>query len=156
MIREQYQASYNLLQQHLKDIDEKKATFQPDTANNNIKWQLGHIILLNDFLIFETINGEKALAQPAAKYFLWGTSPNDFDGGEPSFDELKLSLDNQFDKIFNALEEQLAKTREEPIELKNIDIYMEDFNQSIHFAILHINRHFGQIVLLKSMIDNLD
>lgn len=153
MIKEQFQASYNLLRKHIRDIDEKQATIQPDNANNNIKWQLGHLILLNDFLVFETINGEQVLEQTAAKYFLWGTSPKNFDGNEPSFNELKLLLDDQLDRIFIALEKQLKKDRNEPIVLKDVDIVMENFNQSIHFAIIHTNRHFGQIVLLKSMIN---
>lgn len=153
MIKEQFQASYNLLRKHIRDIDEKQATIQPDNANNNIKWQLGHLILLNDFLVFETINGEQVLEKTAAKYFLWGTSPKNFDGNEPSFNELKLLLDDQLDRIFIALEKQLKKDRNEPIVLKDVDIVMENFNQSIHFAIIHTNRHFGQIVLLKSMIN---
>lgn len=153
MIKEQFQASYNLLRKHIRDIDEKQATIQPDNANNNIKWQLGHLILLNDFLVFETINGEHVLEQTAAKYFLWGTSPKNFDGNEPSFNQLKLLLDDQLDRIFIALEKQLKKDRNEPIVLKDVDIVMENFNQSIHFAIIHTNRHFGQIVLLKSMIN---
>lgn len=72
MIREQFEATYKLLTKHLNDVDEEKATFQPDNANNNIKWQLGHIILLNDYLIFENINGKNALKQSASNYFLWG------------------------------------------------------------------------------------
>lgn len=156
MIREQFQDSYNLLKKHIKDIDEEKATLQPAIANNNIKWQLGHLILLNDFLVFETINGQKVLEQSAAKYFLWGTSPINFDGNEPSFDELKVLLNEQLDRIFNSLEKQLEKDRNEPIVLKDVDIVMNNFNESIHFAIIHTNRHFGQIVLLKSMISELD
>lgn len=156
MIRKQFQDSYNLLKKHIKDIDEEKATLQPAIANNNIKWQLGHLILLNDFLVFETINGQKALEQSAAKYFLWGTSPINFDGNEPSFDELKVLLNEQLDRIFNSLEKQLEKDRNEPIVLKDVDIVMNNFNESIHFAIIHTNRHFGQIVLLKSMISELD
>lgn len=109
MIKEQFKDSYKLLKKHLKDINESEATFQPDIANNNIKWQLGHLILLNYFLVFETINGDNALKQPVTKYFLWGTSPLNFDGNEPSFEELKLLLDEQFDRIFNNLEEQLKK-----------------------------------------------
>ena len=156
MIKEQFQNSYNLLNKHIKDIDEEKAIFQPDIVNNNIKWQLGHLILLNDFLVFETINGEKVLDQPATKYFLWGTSPTNFDGNEPSFKELRLLLNEQFNRIFNVLENQLQKDRNEPIILKDADIVMENFNESIHFAIIHMNRHFGQIVLLKSIINKLD
>ncbi|MBN6204450.1 DinB family protein [Staphylococcus saprophyticus] len=155
MIKEQFKDSYKLLKKHLKDIDESEATFQPDIANNNIKWQLGHLILLNDFLVFETINGDNALKQPVTKYFLWGTSPLNFDGNEPSFEELKLLLDEQFDRIFNNLEEQLKKDRSEAIVLKDSGIVMESFNESIHFAIIHMNRHFGQIVMLKSMIHKL-
>ena len=125
------------MKKHLKDIDESEATFQPDIANNNIKWQWGHLILLNDFLVFEIINGDNALKQPVTKYFLWGTSPLNFDGNEPS------------------LEEQLKKDRSEAIVLKDSGVVMESFNESIHFATIHMNRHFGQIVMLKSMIHKL-
>lgn len=78
-----------------------------------------------------------------------------FDGNEPSFEELKLLLDEQFDRIFNTLEEQLKKDRSEAIVLKDSGIVMESFNEWIHFAIIHTNRHFGQIVMLKSMIHKL-
>ncbi|MCU5746170.1 DinB family protein [Staphylococcus sp. SQ8-PEA] len=154
MIREQIETTYKLLKQHITNIDEEKAIFQPEIANNNIKWQLGHIILLNDFLFFEKVNGENALKQTISKYFLWGTSPKDFDGNEPSFKELKVLLGNQFDTILNILDDQVEAERDEPIMLKNINLRMDTFEQSIHFAMLHINRHFGQIVMLKSMIEN--
>lgn len=156
MIKEQFQVSYGLITEHIRDIDEKKATAQLDFANNNIKWQLGHLILLNDFFVFETIDGEKVLEQTAAKYFGPGTSPKDFDGNELTFFELKTLLDEQIDRIVNGLEKQLKKDRKEPFVLKNPHIVMENFDQTSHFAVIHTNRHFGQIVLLNSMIDKLD
>ncbi|RIM75433.1 DinB family protein, partial [Staphylococcus xylosus] len=70
--------------------------------------------------------------------------------------ELRLLLNEQLNRIFNVLENQLQKDRNEPIILKDADIVMENFNESIHFAIIHMNRHFGQIVLLKSIINKLD
>lgn len=156
MIKKQFKDSYKLLNKHLKDINEAQAIVQPDGAHNNIKWQLGHLILLNDFLVFETIHGENVLEQPNAKYFLWGTSPMDFDGNEPSFKELKLLLNEQIDRIINDLEAQFKKVRSKPIELKDAGILMENFEESSHFAIIHMNRHFGQIVMLKSMINKLN
>ncbi|NWK84543.1 DinB family protein [Staphylococcus sp. GSSP0090] len=155
MIKQQFKDSYKLLNKHLKDVDEAQAIVQPDGTNNNIKWQLGHLILLNDFLVFETMNGENVLEQPNAKYFLWGTSPMDFDGNEPSFEELKLLLNEQIDSIVNGLEAQFKKVRSKPIELKDAGIVMENFEESSHFAVIHMNRHFGQIVMLKSMINKL-
>lgn len=155
MSKEQFQVSYGLLKKHLRDIDETKASYQLDLASNNIKWHLGHIMLINDYFVFETVDGEKALEQKNGKYFRPGTSPKDFDGNEPTFNELKSALDQQLNKIENELQKQLTKEREEPFILKEPHVVMDDFNKTSQFAITHTNNHIGHIKLLSTMINKL-
>lgn len=150
MIEEQFQISYSMLSDVVKDIDEKQADFQLEFANNNIKWQLGHVIVANETFVFGTSEEGNILGETLGKLFSPGTSPQDFTGVEPTFKELKGILNQQLERILNVLNEQMDKSRKAPI------ANMYTFAETISFGILHTNYHTGQIKLMKSMLDKLD
>ncbi|MGG6839647.1 UNVERIFIED_CONTAM: DinB family protein [Mammaliicoccus sciuri] len=150
MIETQFRISYSMLSDVVKDIDEKQADFQLELAKNNIKWQLGHVIVANESFVFGTSEEGNILGEKLGKSFSPGTSPQDFTGVEPTFQELKGILNQQLERILNALDEQMDKSRKAPI------ANMDTFAETISFGILHTNYHTGQIRLMKSMLDKLD
>lgn len=150
MIETQFRISYSMLSDVVKDIDEKQADFQLELANNNIKWQLGHVIVANESFVFGTSEEGNILGEKLGKSFSPGTSPQDFTGVEPTFQELKGILNQQLERILNTLDEQMDKSRKAPI------ANMDTFAETISFGILHTNYHTGQIKLMKSMLDKLD
>ncbi|PTJ98767.1 DinB family protein [Mammaliicoccus sciuri] len=150
MIEAQFRISYSMLSDVVKDIDEKQADFQLELAKNNIKWQLGHVIVANESFVFGTSEEGNILGEKLGKSFSPGTSPQDFTGVEPTFQELKGILNQQLERILNALDEQMDKSRKTPI------ANMDTFAETISFGILHTNYHTGQIKLMKSMLDKLD
>lgn len=150
MIEAQFRISYSMLSDVVKDIDEKQADFQLELANNNIKWQLGHVIVANESFVFGTSEEGNILGEKLGKSFSPGTSPQDFTGVEPTFQELKGILNQQLERILNTLDEQMDKSRKAPI------ANMDTFAETISFGILHTNYHTGQIKLMKSMLDKLD
>ncbi|MCJ0910973.1 DinB family protein [Mammaliicoccus sciuri] len=150
MIEAQFRISYSMLSDVVKDIDEKQADFQLELANNNIKWQLGHVIVANESFVFGTNEEGNILGEKLGKSFSPGTSPQDFTGVEPTFQELKGILNQQLERILNVLDEQMDKSRKAPI------ANMDTFAETISFGILHTNYHTGQIKLMKSMLDKLD
>lgn len=150
MIEAQFRISYSMLSDVVKDIDEKQADFQLELAKNNIKWQLGHVIVANESFVFGTSEEGNILGEKLGKSFSPGTSPQDFTGVEPTFQELKGILNQQLERILNALDEQMDKPRKAPI------ANMDTFAETIPFGILHTNYHTGQIKLMKSMLDKLD
>ncbi len=150
MIETQFRISYSMLSDVVKDIDEKQADFQLELAKNNIKWQLGHVIVANESFVFGTSEEGNILGEKLGKSFSPGTSPQDFTGVEPTFQELKGILNQQLERILNALDEQMDKSRKSPI------ANMDTFAETISFGILHTNYHTGQIKLMKSMLDKLD
>lgn len=150
MIEAQFRISYSMLSDVVKDIDEKKADFQLELAKNNIKWQLGHVIVANESFVFGTSEEGNILGEKLGKSFSPGTSPQDFTGVEPTFQELKGILNQQLERILNTLDEQMDKSRKAPI------ANMDTFAETISFGILHTNYHTGQIKLMKSMLDKLD
>nr|WP_263315010.1 DinB family protein [Mammaliicoccus sp. Marseille-Q6498] len=150
MLKAQYQTSYRMLAGIIKDIDEKQAEFQLELASNNIKWQLGHLILANESFVFGTSEEGNILGGKLGKSFSPGTSPQEFDGSEPSFEELKGILNQQLERIVNVLDDQIDRTRNESI------AGLSTFAETIPFAITHTNYHIGQINLMKNMIKKLD
>lgn len=150
MIEAQFRISYSMLSDVVKDIDEKQADFQLELAKNNIKWQLGHVIVANESFVFGTSEEGNILGEKLGKSFSPGTSPQDFTGVEPTFQELKGILNQQLERILNTLDEQMDKLRKAPI------ANMDTFAETISFGILHTNYHTGQIKLMKSMLDKLD
>lgn len=150
MIETQFRISYSMLSDVVKDIDEKQADFQLELAKNNIKWQLGHVIVANESFVFGTSEEGNILGEKLGKSFSPGTSPQDFTGVEPTFQELKGILNQQLERILNALDDQMDKYRKAPI------ANMDTFAETISFGILHTNYHTGQIKLMKSMLDKLD
>ncbi|KTT82851.1 DinB family protein [Mammaliicoccus sciuri] len=150
MIEAQFRISYSMLSDVVKDIDEKQADFQLELAKNNIKWQLGHVIVANESFVFGTSEEGNILGEKLGKSFSPGTSPQDFTGVEPTFQELKGILNQQLERILNTLDEQMDKSRKAPI------ANMDTFAETISFGILHTNYHTGQIKLMKSMLDKLD
>ncbi|WP_204186233.1 DinB family protein [Staphylococcus sp. GDQ20D93P] len=150
MIEAQFRISYSMLSDVVKDIDEKQADFQLELASNNIKWQLGHVIVANESFVFGTSEEGNILGEKLGKSFSPGTSPQDFTGVEPTFQELKGILNQQLERILSALDEQMDKSRKAPI------ANMDTFAETISFGILHTNYHTGQIKLMKSMLDKLD
>ncbi|WP_206166806.1 DinB family protein [Mammaliicoccus sciuri] len=150
MIEAQFRISYSMLSDVVKDIDEKQADFQLELAKNNIKWQLGHVIVANESFVFGTSEEGNILGEKLGKSFSPGTSPQDFTGVEPTFQELKGILNQQLERILNVLDEQMDKSRKAPI------ANMDTFAETISFGILHTNYHTGQIKLMKSMLDKLD
>lgn len=150
MIEAQFRISYSMLSDVVKDIDEKQADFQLELAKNNIKWQLGHVIVANESFVFGTTEEGNILGEKLGKLFSPGTSPQDFTGVEPTFQELKGILNQQLERILNTLDEQMDKSRKAPI------ANMDTFAETISFGILHTNYHTGQIKLMKSMLDKLD
>lgn len=150
MIEAQFRISYSMLSDVVKDIDEKQADFQLELAKNNIKWQLGHVIVANESFVFGTSEEGNILGEKLGKSFSPGTSPQDFTGVEPTFQELKGILNQQLERILNTLDEQMDKSRKAPI------ANMDTFAETISFGILHTNYHTGQIKLMKSMLDKLN
>lgn len=107
-------------------------------------------ICANESFVFGTSEEGNILGEKLGKSFSPGTSPQDFTGVEPTFQELKGILNQQLERILNALDEQMDKSRKAPI------ANMDTFAETISFGILHTNYHTGQIKLMKSMLDKLD
>lgn len=150
MIKRQYEVSYKMLEGILKDVTDQQAEFQLELANNNIKWQLGHLLLANESFIFGAQTEANVLGEKLGQFYAPRTSPKDFNGEETSYEELKVALQDQLERIMNNIDAQMDNTESNSI------AGMTTFAETIPFGVTHTNYHIGQIKLLKTMITKLD
>ncbi|MBS4196792.1 DinB family protein [Lederbergia citri] len=130
----------------LKDVSEEKAEIIPAGFNNNIRWNLGHLYLDQYLWIQAVTKEETAVPEEFNKWFGFGTSPKNFTNETPSFDELKILLENQPNEIKreygNRLEEKFSPT----------EMGMHTIEQVLIRTIFHEGMHLQTILDIKKLI----
>ncbi|MEM7345711.1 MAG: DinB family protein [Chloroflexota bacterium] len=84
----------------LKDLSEEQWFAQPDGFANNIAWNVGHLVLAQQGLIYRRLGVEGHLPDGLAEMYRPGTSPADWTS-QPDTDELL--------KLFVELPQKMAK-----------------------------------------------
>lgn len=130
----------------LKEIDgvtEEQADHQPEGFSNTIRWNLGHIIVVQNSLIARF--GGKSVETPSRylELFAPGTKPADWQGDVPSLAELKQALEEQPAKLKETLQGQLEdEAAKEFMTLKTV-------GEILNFTMYHEGVHTGTIKALK-------
>lgn len=139
----------NLVRQNtlneIKDLPEEKADQKPEGFSNTIRWNLGHIYTVQNVLLSKF--GGKNIETPARylELFAPGTKPADWEGEVPTLDELKKLLDEQPEKMKEALVGQLDEKAVEPFKS------LTTIGEILNFTIYHEGVHMGTIRALKKM-----
>ena len=133
-----------------EDLTEEEADLMPPGFNNTIRWNLGHILIVQDQLAchFAGIAG-----QLPAKYitlFNNGTKPTDWQTSPPSLAMLAQQLKAQTLSIRENLTERLDDLATKPF--NRLGFRMETIGEILNFSIHHEGVHFGIINGLRHAI----
>jgi uncharacterized damage-inducible protein DinB len=71
----------------------------PTGFNNNILWQLGHIVTETDGLITRLSGEKQTLSAEYKTFFVNGTKPSEWNGEPPPWDEILSQLKDQIPLI---------------------------------------------------------
>lgn len=119
----------------------------PPGCKNNLRWQLGHIIVSAEHLVFGLAREPRLTPEAWAKYFAINTSPADFDPGTPSWAELVEALESTSDELLARVAAVDATARlPEPFELRSIGYTIPTRGGTIAMAIWHEGLHTGQMM----------
>ncbi|WP_342472476.1 DinB family protein [Metasolibacillus sp. FSL H7-0170] len=130
----------------LKDVTAEDAEIIPNKFNNNIRWNMGHIYL-DQYLWIETQTKERInVPSEFNSWFGYGTSPTSFTSKTPSYEELKVLLENQIEDI----KEKYASKLE--IKYSPTEMGMNTIEQVLIRTIFHEGIHFQTILNLKKLI----
>ncbi|MCA0970789.1 DinB family protein [Halobacillus litoralis] len=130
----------------IEGVTEEQADLQPEGFNNTIRWNLGHIYVVQNSLM--TRFGGKPVETPQRYLELFAprTNPADWEGEVPSLDELKKALEEQPGVLKNVLAGQLDD------EAAQAFLGLPTVGEILNFTLYHEGLHTGGIKALKAQI----
>ncbi|TGB03712.1 DinB family protein [Halobacillus salinus] len=128
----------------IEGVTEEQADQQPEGFSNTIRWNLGHIIVVQNSLMARF--GGKPVETPShyIELFAPGTEPADWQGDIPTLAELKQELEAQPAKLKETLEGQLEE------EAAKAFLSLPTVGEILNFTMYHEGVHTGTIKALKS------
>lgn len=145
-IKMQFTRTRMVLKQTLENITPEVYFTIPKGFNNNILWQVGHVLMTTDFLLF---NGKVTIPKSYQKLFGPGTKPADWPMDVPYLETLLQQIEEQLERIqsidTNTFNEKLPKS-----------IFgNETKGELAAFAAFHEAMHVGQIQVMKRLIETM-
>ena len=135
----------------LEKIPEDLADLIPNTYKNNIRWNFGHIIVVQEKLVFGVMNEKLQIPTTFIEYFKPGTSPNDWNGTPPSFNELAKELTLQIDRIDNYAPYYLDEALPTPF-INSSKMQFDTFSETLLFSFYHEALHMETIKRIYRLV----
>lgn len=122
----------------------------PENYNNNIRWNVGHLLVVADWALHHTDRYEHEIPKHYGSFFQPGTSPKNWSGDVPSQKELSNLLREQHDAMKELTEKHdLFEPIARPLELKGTTFATID--ELIGFLTYHEGLHYQTLKLLMRL-----
>lgn len=144
LIIQQFERTRNTLVQTLEGTSPEVFEVIPEGFNNNIHWQVGHILTTGALFMFY---GEQKLPENYNALFGNSTKPADWTGDVPSVETLLEQLKEQLEQIKNIDVATFDERIEQPF-LGN-----ETRGELAAMGAFHEAYHVGQVHILKRLIE---
>lgn len=130
----------------VSSLSEAFADIVPEGFNNNIRWNIGHIVATQERLAFRLIGETMDLDLSFMNLFAGGTKPADWQIKPPSMETLLELLEKQPERIQERLQGRLDEKLTIPFkEFASLD-------EALVFSIGHEALHAGYIMALKKAV----
>ena len=85
----------------------EKRKVVPPNFLNSVYWQLGHLLVVTEFHVYELSGQAKSIPAEYFELFEYGTKPGDWNGEPPAWDSLIEQLHEQRKRIHDTLGDKL-------------------------------------------------
>lgn len=133
------------------DVSEAQAAHIPPGFRNNICWHLGHILVIQEFLLFRLTGEALLLTEDYFRMFGRGTKPADWQAAPPSLDTLRALLNTQTTRIEETFRSRLGETARRPFVLRE-GVEMKTIGEILNFSLIHEGMHQGCISSMKLLV----
>lgn len=144
LIKQQFTRTRTTLAKALEGVSPETFEMIPEGFNNNIHWQVGHILTTGALFMFY---GQEKLPARYNELFGSGTKPADWTGDVPSVDTLLDQINEQLTQI-NEVDVTTFDTRIEKPFIGN-----ETLGELAAMGAFHEALHVGQVQILKRLIE---
>ncbi|MFC5469148.1 DinB family protein [Cohnella suwonensis] len=129
-------------------LNEEQVHRVPPGFNNNVLWNVGHIILVHEKFAFGLIHEETNIPAYFGELFGSGTKPANWEQPVPGLDELTGLLHTQIDRIEQKIESRLNDRLEKPF-LTSAGLELSTVKECLSFLLYHEGMHFASINAIK-------
>ena len=144
LIKKQFGRTRAVLSKTLEGVSPEAFDIVPEGFNNNIRWQLGHILVTAELFLFK---GQGKLPVSYKELFGPGSKPANWTGDVPSVATLMEQLNEQLARI------QEVDTTTFDIKLEKPFIGNETVGELAAMGAFHEAMHVGQIQALKQIVE---
>jgi hypothetical protein len=134
--------------QQLEAATEESADQMPPGYKNTLRWNLGHILTVQETLCLKLAGDPFDLPETYPALFANGTKPADWQIEPPSLDTLKLQLTQQSLRIKQKLADRLDEKLAQPFR------GIGTVGGMIIFSLYHEGTHTGFMMAMRKTIQN--
>jgi hypothetical protein len=132
----------------INDVTEEMAKEIPEGFPHNILWQIGHVNVSLEQIVFHFAGEQVNLPEGYADLFSRGTSPADWKTEPPTLETLRLQLSDQMDRLKQTFANRLDEKIAQPFEAGPLKL--DTIGELILFSLFHESEHVGGIKGLKN------
>ncbi|MDP4160037.1 MAG: DinB family protein [Bacillota bacterium] len=132
----------------VQEISESRADLIPVGFNNNIRWNLGHVYLVQEKFAFEFAQEPMQLPEKFPDLFGRETKPADWKVQPPSLTDLIGLLENQTNRIKDKLNDRLYEAVSNPLTMPS-GLTLKTIGEFLTFSMYHEGMHVQTIKMLK-------
>ncbi len=130
---------------NVRHVTEEMADQLPEGFNNTIRWNMGHILYVQDALLTSALGRESYLPESYAKLFAPGTKPSQWNNEEvPDLKTLYRALKSQEETLKDALAGRLSEEAVQPFCIGEW-IEMPTIGEIYNFSLFHEGMHVSTI-----------
>ncbi|MFN0256266.1 DinB family protein [Pedobacter ureilyticus] len=150
-IFEVIRASRKALLSLVEDLTTEQLNKIPAGFNNNLAWQMGHLVVSQQILCYKLSNNQLVIDASLVDKYRNGSKPESFISDEEIL-QLKTYLLDTIDQ----LEEDLATDKFENYTPYSISTYkgyrLEKIEDAIKFIVSHDGLHYGCSLMMKKFV----
>lgn len=136
----------------VEGISEKKLDIIPEGFNNNLRWNLGHIYLIQEKFAFHYAGEPMKSPANFDRLFAKGTKPVDWNEEPPKLEVLLDMLAEQPKRIQESLQNRLDELVTEPFTTGS-GLTLSTRGEFLNSTLYHEGIHFNTINILKRFAD---
>lgn len=136
----------------VQDVSESEADAIPTGFNNNIRWNLGHIYLVQEQFAFYFAQEPMHIPDGFKELFAMGSKPADWKIQPPTLPELLQLLEEQPNRIKEKLSNRLNEPVAKPFTLRSLTL--NTIGEFLNFCLYHEGGHSQTIKILKRINEN--
>ncbi|MFZ3101400.1 MAG: DinB family protein [Desulfitobacteriaceae bacterium] len=138
----------------VKEISESQADIIPKGFSNNIRWNLGHVCVVQEHNAFYFAEEPLGIPNVFLELFKNGTKPADWIIKPPTLQELVDVLSDQPNRIRERLQDRLNEVVANPFS-KIPGLTLKTFDELLTFSLFHESGHLETVKMLIKLTSRL-